>query len=409
MVSFDHDAHPGQALAPFQPASAHRANVLAAITGLSPGGATSIGDGVELARTTLTAGAAPFSGHALVVLTDGLENQPKLLSEVTGSIDTRTFAVGLGTAQQVSTEALSAIANGTGGFILLTGPLTPDTDSYFLLSKYFQQILIAATNENVVTDPSGFLAPGQRSRIPFTLADSDIDATAVVLVDVPAVRLALETPAGATLREAQLSALGAQVVHGTNMTFCRIALPLPGGPGAHGGSWHVVLEVDDVRLKREIARMARDVEQGRVPRVDLERVRAHGPRYAVTVSSWSNLRMSARLTQTGFTAGATLRLSAVLTEYGVPLERRARATAEILRPDGILLTRPLVEETAGAFAGEVTAALDGVWRVRVRAAGRAHGGRPFTREQLLSAAILVGGVRPPPAPSRGRRCARLPD
>ena len=29
--------------------------------------------------------------------------------------------------------------------------------------------------------------------------------------------------------------------------------------------------------------------------------------------------MSARLTQTGFTAGATLRLSAVLTEYGVPL------------------------------------------------------------------------------------------
>ena len=32
------------------------------------------------------------------------------------------------------------------------------------------------------------------------------------------------------------------------------------------------------------AAVARDVEQGRVPRVDLERVRAHGPRYAVTVA-----------------------------------------------------------------------------------------------------------------------------
>jgi hypothetical protein len=399
VVSFDHDAHPGQPLAPFQPASAHRANVLAAITALSPGGATSIGDGVELARTTLTAGAAPFAGHALVVLTDGLENQPKLLSEVTGSIDARTFAVGLGTAQQVSTEALSAIANGTGGFLLLTGPLTPDTDSYFLLSKYFQQILVSATNENIVTDPSGFLAPGQRARIPFALAGSEIDATVVVLVDVSAVRLALETPGGVLLREAQLSALGAEVVHGTNMTFCRMTLPLPSGPGAHGGTWHAVLDVDEARLKRAITRMAREVEQGRAPRADLERIRAHGPRYAVTVSSWSNLRMSARLAQSGFSAGATLHLSAGLTEYGVPLENRARVVAEILRPDGVPVTVPLVEELPGAFAGVVTAALDGVWRVRIRAAGRAHGGRPFTREQLLSAAIVVRGLPPPPAPS----------
>src|SRR5918995_5139703 len=139
VVSFDHNAHPGKPLAPFDPATSHRGDVVATVNALSPGGATSIGDGVELARTTLTAGAAPFSGHALVVMTDGLENQPKLLSQVAGLIDARTFAVGLGTAQQVSTSALATIAHGTGGYVLLTGPLTPDTSSYFLLSKYFQQ------------------------------------------------------------------------------------------------------------------------------------------------------------------------------------------------------------------------------------------------------------------------------
>ena len=401
VVSFDHNAYPGQPLSAFDPGNTHRADVLSIVTGLAPGGATSIGDGVELARTTLNAGAAPFDGQALIVLTDGLENQPKFLFEVSGSIDTRTFAVGLGTAQQVSTEALSTIANATGGFILLTGPLTPDTDSYFLLSKYFQQILVTATNENIVTDPSGFLAPGQTTRIPFVLAETEIEATVVLFVDHPAVRLALEAPDGTVRTEAQLSALGAQVTVGTNMTFCRMVLPLPIGAGQHGGTWHIVLSIDQARFKREVTKLEREVEKKIRPAVDLQRVRAHGVRYSVTVSSWSNLRMDARLSQSGFASGATLRLHALLSEYGVPVEGRARIEAEVRRPDGVIVTVPLVEELPGAFAADVTASLDGVWRVRVRARGRTHSGRPFTREQLLSAAIIVGGSHPPQTPSGG--------
>ena len=56
VVSFDHDAYPGQPLAAFQAAEPHRTNVLGAVTALNPGGATSIGDGIELARTTLERG-----------------------------------------------------------------------------------------------------------------------------------------------------------------------------------------------------------------------------------------------------------------------------------------------------------------------------------------------------------------
>lgn len=395
LVSFDHNAYPGQPLQPFQAASTHRDDVRNAALALSPGGATSIGDGIELARTTLNAGAAPFQGQALVVLTDGLENQPKFLDQVSGSIDARTFAIGLGTAQQVSTEKLALIANGTGGYILLTGPLTPDTDSYFLLSKYFQQILVSATNENIVTDPSGFLAAGQRVRIPFQLAESEIDATAVLFVDLPAVRLALQTPAGDVVSEGDLAALGAQVTHGTNMTFCRFGLPLPAGAGAHGGTWHVLLEVDERRLKSEISKLARGAKEGSVTSLQLERLRAHGVRYSVTVSSWSNLRMSARLTQTGFRPGARLRLDVALTEYGQPVARRARVEADVQRPDGVTFTLALAEELPGAFGGEIAGGLDGVWRVRVRATGRTFGGLAFTREQLLSAALLSGAGAPP--------------
>jgi hypothetical protein len=396
LVSFDHDAYPGQPLAPFEAATTHRDDVLTAATALSPGGATSIGDGIELARTTLNAGAAPFQGQALIVLTDGLENQPKFLDEVGGSIDTRTFAIGLGTAQQVSTEKLSLIANGTDGFILLTGPLTPDTDSYFLLSKYFQQILVSATNENIVTDPSGFISAGQVVRIPFQLAESDIDATAVLFVDVPAVQLALETPAGKVMSEGDLAALGAQVTHGTNMTFCRFGLPLPIGAGAHGGTWHALLKVDERRLKSTMSKLAREVKERKANGLDLERLQAHGVRYSVTVSSWSNLRMSARLTQTGFRPGATLRLDVALTEYGQPVERRARVEADVLRPDGVSLSLTLAEELPGAFGGEIVAGLDGVWRVRIRARGRTLGGMAFTREQLLSAALVGPSTQQPP-------------
>jgi len=54
--------------------------------------------------------------------------KPQFLSQVLGSIDNRTFAIGLGNPQQVSSASLTTLAHGTGGYLLLTGQLTPDTD-----------------------------------------------------------------------------------------------------------------------------------------------------------------------------------------------------------------------------------------------------------------------------------------
>jgi len=392
LVSFDHDAYPGVDLEPFDPATTHRGDVLGASGGLTLGGATSIGDGLVLGRATLGAGAGAFDGTALVALTDGLENSPAFLADVGGSIDARTFAIGLRTAEQVSTEALSTIAAQTDGYLLLTGPLTPATDSYFLLSKYFQQILVSATNEDIVTDPDGYLLPGVVQRIPFQVLASDIETTVVLLYDNPVVGLSLRTPDGQVLDEAAVATLGGTVTHGTNQTFARFALPL--GGTHHGGGWEVLLEIDKRAYERHAERLRRAAQEDPEAWAQLERLLAHGARYAVTVTAWSNVRMRARLDQDGYTPGSRARVTAVLSEHGLPVET-ARVVARVVRPDGATLTVPLAAEGDGAYAAEIVLTQGGSWRVLVQATGRTRRGERFTRDQLLGA-VAVRGTRTPP-------------
>ncbi|MFJ1569118.1 VWA domain-containing protein [Streptomyces erythrochromogenes] len=270
--SLDHGwgrSAPCSRTAPFGPGLAQRADILAAISALAPGGDTSIGDGVEAAYQTLAANGTSFTDHAIVVLTDGLENQPKFLDEVSGLIDARTFAIGLGAAQEVSTSALTKLTNGTGGYLLLTDALGTDTDSHFRLSKYFQQILASASKDSVVTDPSGVLPASELVRVPFELTEADIAATLTVLTDVSAVDLKLETPAGDVIPEADLAALGVSVQHGTNMIFCRFRLPLPVGVGAHGGTWHAHLRANEGALREETDTRRASAEKDPARRADL--------------------------------------------------------------------------------------------------------------------------------------------
>src|SRR5882724_370252 len=94
---------------------------IAALTAIAAHGAhgdTSVGDGLEMARNQLNAlPAGSFDNKAILLLTDGLENQPKTIAEVIGAglVDNRVFAIGLGDELQVNTAALSSIAGTTGG------------------------------------------------------------------------------------------------------------------------------------------------------------------------------------------------------------------------------------------------------------------------------------------------------
>ena len=211
-VSFDQSAHPGASVTRNNGSGFDLGVVVTAIGNIHPAGATSIGNGLQLARSTLT----PVTGYdkqVLIVFTDGLENTSLFIRDVLGTINNQTFAIGLGTAQQVSAGALYSLANNTGGYVLLSGPLSPSIDDYFRLRKYFLQILAGVTNNAIVTDPSGSIAPGTRLRIPFVLNETDIDSTAILLTDLPpqTLRFLIETPAGDLMDPAKAAALGANL------------------------------------------------------------------------------------------------------------------------------------------------------------------------------------------------------
>ena len=67
---------------------------------LDPAGLTSIGGGVQEGKHVLddaqASASPPYAVTAMVVLTDGNENTPPMISGVSSSITANTFAIGLG-------------------------------------------------------------------------------------------------------------------------------------------------------------------------------------------------------------------------------------------------------------------------------------------------------------------------
>jgi hypothetical protein len=163
----------------------------------------------------------------------------------------------------------------------------------------------------------------------------------------------------------------------------------------------VLLEADRARVRRQLAKLRKLGGEDPAAALRADRLEAHGARYSVTVSAWSNARLRARLSQTSLEPGAELRLTATLSEYGLPVSGRARVSAELVRPDAVARSVALDETEPGAFATAVTGDVEGVWRARVSATGHTHHGARFTREQLLSAAVQRGADRPPQRPGEG--------
>jgi hypothetical protein len=319
-------------------------------------GNTSVGDGVDRARQVLnTVPASDYDQKALVVLTDGLENEPLWIADVAGSIDSRTFAIGLGNESQVNTTALRALANGTGGYLLLTGVLSSSIDDYFRLSKYFLQILAGVTNNNIVLDPAGYVAPGATIRVPFYINEADIDCTALLMTDENVVDFALEAPDGTAITAAMAPGLSISYGVGAQTRSYRFTLPVAVGAGQQAGLWHAVLAIDHRDFRKALSRL-RDHQDQR----PFHSFATHGARYSVVIHTYSNLRMVVRVEQSSFEPGAALTFQAVLTEYGIPVEKRAQAHVELTRPGGTVTTVPLTETEPGIFEGTSTATFSGI-------------------------------------------------
>jgi hypothetical protein len=364
--------------------TAARAAVQAHATNVN--GSTSIGAGVALGRSTVSP-VTGFQDKALIVFTDGLENTPPMIADVLGDIDQRTFAIGLGNAQQVSSAALTALTHGTGGYLLLTGLLSTSADDYFRLSKYFLQILAGVTSTDIVLDPTGFLPPGVKVRIPFAVSETDIESTVLLLTDIPAVRFMLETPGGDLVTPATAAGAGSSFSSADVRSYYRHTLPLAladSGPG----TWHAVLELDEKLFDRYCVHEEGQHGSGACAR--------GGIRYSLSALAWSNLRLRATAAQSSLTPGATLTVAATLDEYGIPVDHRAAVTIALTDPAGGTATIGMTETQPGRFEAATVLATEGVYLVRVMASGLTFSGVPFTREQTLTAALFLGGDQPLP-------------
>ncbi|ANY84025.1 hypothetical protein BB934_37820 (plasmid) [Microvirga ossetica] len=349
---------------------------------------TCIGAGIQQATNLI--GASPISGdfdvNAIIVFTDGIEDRSPRIADVQHLISDRIYAVGVADAANVQNDILRAIADNSGGFMLVTGALAQDDE--FLLEKFFIQILAGVLNRDIVRDPEGSVGFGEIARVPFLITRSDIEFDAVALTRAPQfLAIALQAPDGTLISVSQLPA-GSYRPGSTSRTL-RVTLPiLLDGKEHWEGEWHLLLALMGRGDAAKLTHIPSAISvPGQAPRL---------PFHAL-FHARSNLNMRATMSQSGVAPGSTLYLRATLTEYGRPLATHPVVNATLTLPDQSTALLSLHETNVGVFEASVMATQNGAHLFHLVAEGFASRGQRFTREQLLSAVI---GRAPQPGDSR---------
>ena len=135
------------------------------------------------------------------------------------------------------------------------------------------------------------------------------------------------------------------------------------------------------------------------PKVVLSRLkhprnqRAAPIRYSLHAIAKSDLMLDARASATGLTVGSELLFSAVLTEYGLHLDRPAGSViVELTHPDGGKQTIALeqVKDSPGRFHGSHRTYRTGVYTAHFIVTGASYlHKRPFRRECVRTVAVFA--------------------
>lgn len=391
IVRFNQDA---QVHFPFEEAGPEmggtgRANASAAIDlpDLNPAGSTSVGDGMFEANAMLT---APSSAdrHALVVLTDGKENQDLRIADVTLNANVKAYAIGLGLPQEVDVAKLSAVTGNTGGYLLVTGTLGANQ---FRLHKYYAQILAGIHGNSVVLDPQGLIDQGEVHRIPFYISEADANFDVVMFTRFPMLSFTIEAPDGTRIDPSNVASFNGQFVSGQVYYYYRMQLPTFASDFDRAlGKWHIVIEYRGTPKYRGAKAAAlrkessRDLKQSR-----LSSVLDTGANYQVLVTARSSIRMDARIEQRSFAPGLDRSIVAFLTGFGQPLNNGVKLLAQVTRPDGVVSLLPMAHQGNGRFEAKLDdAKMLGHYDIVVRVSGKTPGNFPLQREQTLSGVVL---------------------
>jgi DNA-binding beta-propeller fold protein YncE len=246
VADFDDIATLDLALTPITDASpSSRGAAKGAIDALNPRGATSIGGGMEQARSAfIMAGSA--ARKALVVATDGMENTAPFVGggqpsdphvDLTQYSGITIYTVGLGLGSEVDLGVLASLASTFRGSFYLT------EDRWLTLSKFFIEIFCDTIDEFVTLDPEFELVGTDPWEIDLDLGTPDHSVTVAVYWQDPAVALQLHliTPDGIVLTGTS-PAIDPRIrfVQAPGYAFFRFPLPLATAfKRAWVGTWRI--------------------------------------------------------------------------------------------------------------------------------------------------------------------------
>ena len=203
---------PSGAIDYVQPGTVTNPAAIAQIDHLTAFGSTSIGAGLSVARSgiedNIPVDQEPYERPAILLLSDGMENTPPWISGQQQALIDRNipvYSIGFGEDYDINANSLSELSAATGGIYRHTN----DPDD---LSKYFMEVLVDNyANTNIVVDPKGAIAGGQRVTHEFPVSSLEKKIIVVLTWRDPDNSLGLELvapnmtisgnarPAGATI------------------------------------------------------------------------------------------------------------------------------------------------------------------------------------------------------------------
>jgi von Willebrand factor type A domain len=195
---------------------------------LTPGGATSIGDGLAKARDQFPSpGTNPRS---ILLLTDGLQNTSPMIADVDSSLNGITVhAIGLGSESNLNGDLLTQLTTAHDG-------LYTRASSGLSLEKFFSSAFGNIFESGVLFDPEFDLpadtSPGTPVSFPI-LGEEEITAIAGWNRDDASLLLEVTTPGGNTITSASPVVVSSS---GRTWTFLRFKLPFG---GERNGTWKV--------------------------------------------------------------------------------------------------------------------------------------------------------------------------
>ncbi len=199
------------------------------VGGITPGGSTTIGGGLNAAYGQLTPDA---NLRNVLLFTDGLQNTPPMVNPTDSSpTDISIEVIGYGTPASLDGAMLTALATLHRGKYVLA-------DTNLKLQKFFALAFGNIFEAGLLMDPEDVLPRNQQAAapVPFNVCEEE---TITVVVGwenrVAQLEIELTTPLGATVTSASP---GVESSSSRTWTFLRV--PLPHG-GERDGTWKVTV------------------------------------------------------------------------------------------------------------------------------------------------------------------------